>query len=93
MVSENIKMYKNKHICILGLGYVGLTLAVTLADVGFKVLGVEIRDDILSLIANGKSHFYEPGLDKKLQRLIRSGDLVFSKDIPKNLNINTYIIT
>ena len=86
-------MYKNKHICILGLGYVGLTLAVTLADVGFKVLGVEIRDDILSLIANGKSHFYEPGLDKKLQRLIRSGDLVFSKDIPKNLNINTYIIT
>ena len=93
MVSENIKSQENEYICVLGLGYVGLTLAVTLADVGFKVHGVEIKDDILNLLANGKSHFYEPGLEKKLKRLIRSDNLIFSKNINKNLQIKTYIIT
>ena len=31
---------KNK-ICVLGLGYVGLTLSATLAKLGFKVIGVD----------------------------------------------------
>ena len=37
----------NNNICILGLGYVGLTLSATLADLGFRVIGVEIREKIL----------------------------------------------
>ena len=37
----------NNDICILGLGYVGLTLSATLADLGFRVIGVEIREKVL----------------------------------------------
>ena len=61
--------YVDKYVCVLGQGYVGLTLAATMAEVGFKVLGVEIRDDVLNQLRQGRSHFYEPGLDDLLERL------------------------
>ncbi len=37
-----------KKICILGMGYVGLTLSVVMADVGFEVLGVEVNPRVLN---------------------------------------------
>ena len=49
----------------MGLGYVGLTLAVAMADAGFDVLGVEIRHAWGSL-RQGKPHFHEPGLEERL---------------------------
>jgi UDP-N-acetyl-D-mannosaminuronic acid dehydrogenase len=39
--------FRDNSVCILGLGYVGLTLGVAMADAGFHVLGVEIRDVVL----------------------------------------------
>ena len=45
---------KNKEICILGLGYVGLTLSATLADLGYKITGVEIRKEVLNNLRNKK---------------------------------------
>ena len=60
----------NNNICILGLGYVGLTLSATLADLGFKVIGVEIREKILQDLKKRKPHFYEPNLDKILNKII-----------------------
>ena len=77
----------------MGLGYVGLTLAVTLADVGFEVLGVEIRDDVLKLLRSGEPHFFEPGLKGRLESVINSNKLKFSKKIVKSFNADVYIIT
>ena len=34
---------KDKKVCVMGLGFVGLTLAVTLADIGYEVYGVELE--------------------------------------------------
>lgn len=93
MVMQNIEVFADRRVCILGLGYVGLTLAVAMADAGFEVLGVEIRDSVLEVLADGKAHFHEPGLEKKLQQVIRSGNLIFSKDIPEDWSGNVFIIT
>ena len=35
------------NIAIIGLGFVGLTLSLSLADRGFKIYGVEINRDTL----------------------------------------------
>ncbi len=88
-----LKNYKDRKICVLGLGYVGLTLAVTLADVGFEVLGVEIRDDVLLALSHGKSHFHEPGLSERLQRVIKTGHFQFVKKIPSEWVGSVFIIT
>ena len=62
-------------VCVLGLGYVGLTLATTMADVGMKVLGVEKRRDIVDLTNKAVPHFREDGLEEMLQRVVGSGAL------------------
>lgn len=85
--------FRDKQVCVLGLGYVGLTLAVAMADVGFKVLGVEIREDVLALLNQGKAHFYEPGLQERLRRVVQSGNLQCVKRIPEGWLGSVFIIT
>ncbi|MCC6274532.1 MAG: nucleotide sugar dehydrogenase, partial [Leptospiraceae bacterium] len=80
-------------ICVMGLGYVGLTLAVTLADVGFDVYGIEIRDDILEKLKNGEAHFYEPKLNEKLKKVIKKNRFCFFEHIPSDKTMDVFIIT
>ena len=40
--------FHDHTVCIVGLGYVGLTLAAAMADDGFTVYGTEIREDVLA---------------------------------------------
>jgi nucleotide sugar dehydrogenase len=84
---------KDHAVCVLGLGYVGLTLAVAMADVGFRVVGVEIRDSVLDLLRRGEPHFHEPGLVEKLRRVIRSGHLRCEKNIPRDFAGTVFIVT
>jgi len=56
-----------KHIGIIGLGYVGLTLGITLADLGFKVRGADKNKDIADGINKLKPHFFEAGLQDLLR--------------------------
>ena len=93
MVKQPANICPDGSVCVMGLGYVGLTLAVALADVGFDVLGVEIRKTVLDLLAEGKAHFYEPGLEQKLQKVLRSGNLKLSDDISENWEGSVFIIT
>ena len=83
----------NNDICILGLGYVGLTLSATLADLGFRVIGVEIREKVLQDLKKRKPHFFEPNLDKILNKIILNNNFKFYKKIPKDWAGNTFIIT
>jgi nucleotide sugar dehydrogenase len=85
--------YPDRAVCVIGLGYVGLTLAVAMVRAGFDVHGVEIRDDVLERLDRGEPHFHEPGLAESLRRAIAGGGLRFSKFIPENSGARVYIIT
>src|SRR3989344_3609790 len=56
-----------RQIGVVGLGYVGLTLGVTLADLGFKVIGFDIAPAVRKSLQRGKPHFYENGLERMLK--------------------------
>lgn len=58
---------KTRKVAVLGLGFVGLTLAVVLADAGFKVLGVEAQPQVVEMLQRGEPHFYEAGLANQLR--------------------------
>ena len=47
---------KNATIGIIGLGYVGLPLAIRFSEVGFKVIGFDIDDSKVKMLNNGKSY-------------------------------------
>jgi nucleotide sugar dehydrogenase len=85
--------FVDNQVCVLGMGYVGLTLAVAMADVGFKVLGVELRDEILAQLEKAEAHFHEPGLQQRLGRVIQSGHLKFAKHIKFGWPGSVFIIT
>lgn len=83
----------DRDVCVLGLGYVGLTLAAVMADVGFNVTGVEIREEVVNGLRKGKAHFFEPGLNDLIQRLVATRQIRFERFMPKNLKASVYIIT
>lgn len=88
-----IDILEDSNVCIIGLGYVGLTLAVAMADVGFRVHGVEINDDVRACIAEGRAHFSETGIDKRIDDLVSRGMLTTSKHLTDDFDASVYIIT
>src|SRR5919199_1768236 len=55
-------------VCVVGMGYVGLTLALVLADAGFQVIGCETNADTCRLLNAGRPHLFENGVAEALQR-------------------------
>ena len=55
MTLEKIKK-KKAHIGIIGLGYVGLPLAIEFCKTGFQVTGLDIDQEKIDLLSRGKSY-------------------------------------
>lgn len=55
-------------VTVFGLGFVGLTTALGLAEYGHVVYGIEADKERLQTICSGKLPFLEPGLDDALRR-------------------------
>lgn len=63
-------MQKFKHICVIGLGYIGLPTAATFAAHGVKVTGVDVNPYAVDLINQGKVHIVEPDLDALVRDVV-----------------------
>src|SRR5919107_1216842 len=55
-------------VCVIGLGRVGLPLALSFADAGYSVLGVDNDPDVLAALRERRMPFKEPGTDELLAR-------------------------
>jgi UDP-N-acetyl-D-glucosamine dehydrogenase len=62
------------QISVIGLGYVGLPLAVSAANAGFKVIGIDLDEVKVSEVNKGKSQIEDINNDE-LAGLVRSGKL------------------
>lgn len=85
--------FEDNNVCIVGLGYVGLTLAVVMSEAGFRVYGVERDAAISARISEGRPHFMENGLTARLQRQVASGRLTASTEWPGPDGVSVYIVT
>ncbi len=83
----------NYDVGIVGLGYVGLTLATVLAEAGNTVIGVEKRPDLVEMTNQGIPHFTETGLPDALSGVTRSKKLVAAEQFDNSFSCDTYIIT
>lgn len=57
-----------RNIAIIGMGYVGMSLAALLANAGHNVIGVEEKELKVDRINKGESHLLEPGIEELLQK-------------------------
>jgi len=65
---------------IVGLGYVGLPLAVELANAGFRVLGFDIQRNVVDGLNAGRSHVKDVS-DAQLQEVVRAGRFSATTDM------------
>ncbi len=66
---------KNKKICVIGLGYIGLPTASLLGTKGFSVHGVDVSQHVVDTINEGKIHIVEPDLDIMVKSAVNAGNL------------------
>lgn len=67
-------------VCVLGMGYIGLPTASTLATHGLKVIGVDVDEKVLDALQHGNVHIQEPGLSTLVRAAFHSGNLSVRKD-------------
>lgn len=61
-----------KKVAVVGLGYIGLPTALVLANSGVKVLGIDINEDAVNTINQGKVHIVEPDLDALVHKVVKN---------------------
>ena len=79
-------------IGIIGLGFVGLSLATVLATKGYKVIGIDNNEKKCKEISNGNPPFYEPNLEKTLKKALKKAFTV-SNDFSLIRDCNLIFVT
>lgn len=64
-----------KTICVIGLGYIGLPTAATLATRGIDVIGLDVSQQVVDTVNNGQIHIVEPDLDVLVKGAVNAGRL------------------
>jgi UDP-N-acetyl-D-mannosaminuronic acid dehydrogenase len=68
-------MSSERSVSVIGLGRVGLPLALSFADRGIEVLGVDHDPAVLAAVRAGRMPFEESGTQELLERVLASGRL------------------
>ena len=63
---------KRANVSVLGLGYVGLPLALRIVEVGFPVLGIDVDESKVDSISKGVSYIRGVSLDSPISKSLRS---------------------
>jgi nucleotide sugar dehydrogenase len=85
------RIVKNK-VVIVGLGYVGLPLAMAACDIGLEVVGLDIDQRKIDLLKAGVS-YVEDVDNRTLQRHLSSGSFLSSTDYAVVENFDVAVIT
>lgn len=81
MKKEILERIKNREIVVgvVGLGYVGLPLAVEKAKAGFKTMGFDIQKEKVDMVNKGTNYIGDV-VDTDLEKLVKSGMLSATYD-------------
>ncbi|SFK94845.1 UDPglucose 6-dehydrogenase [Paenibacillus sp. 1_12] len=68
------------NILIMGMGYVGVTTALLLAELGWYVTGLDPNESKIRMLSHGTLPFYEPGLDELLRKHLATRRITFTSE-------------
>jgi len=73
------------HICVVGVGYVGLVTGACFAELGIAVTCVDRDQAKIELLKQGNVPFYEPGLTELTHKNVREGRLSFTTNAGRGI--------
>ncbi len=76
---------------VLGLGYVGLPLAVHLAEAGFSTVGLDLSQEVVDGVMSGRSHIGDVA-SERVAGLVGSGALTASTDFDRLAEVDVVLI-
>ncbi|HEX5808069.1 MAG TPA: UDP-glucose/GDP-mannose dehydrogenase family protein [Anaerolineales bacterium] len=74
-----------KQICVIGVGYVGLVTAACFADLGNRVVALDVDEKRVDNLKQGIMPIYEPGLEELVTRNTKAGRLTFTTSYAEGL--------
>ena len=80
-------------VAIVGLGRIGLPLALSFADHGLDVIGVEKQQQVIDLIQAGEMPFEETGTQEVLERVLPTGRLSIADSIHQAAGADWIVLT
>ncbi len=86
-------MNASRSVSVIGLGRVGLPLALCFADRGLRVLGVDHDQTVLDAIRAGRMPFSEAGTQEMLDRVLASGRLELAERAADAARADDIVIT
>lgn len=84
---------KQPTVCVLGVGFVGLTLAISFNEVGLSVLAWEKNKEVSAKLAKGITHISEPNLDIRLKIHLENKNFKVISDASEALEATCFIVT
>lgn len=63
----------NPEVVTIGLGYIGLPTSALIASQGTNVLGVDVNENVVDAINQGKIHIIEPDLESIVSKAVSKG--------------------
>ena len=73
------------NICVVGTGYVGLVTGTCFADLGNRVVCLDINEQKIEMLQAGSLPIYEPGLEEVVERNVKAGRLSFTSSYDEGL--------
>jgi UDP-N-acetyl-D-mannosaminuronic acid dehydrogenase len=80
-------------VAIVGLGRIGLPLALSFADHGLDVIGIEKQQRVIDLIQAGEMPFQETGTQELLERVLPTGRLSLGNEIRHAARADWIVLT
>ena len=72
------------QLMVVGAGYVGLVSGTCFAELGFRVICVDIDANKIAMLNRAEPPIYEPELPALLQRNLAAGRIKFSTDLTEH---------
>jgi UDP-N-acetyl-D-mannosaminuronic acid dehydrogenase len=82
-----------ESVAVVGLGRIGLPLALSFADRGLRVIGVDKNPAVLESISDGRMPFHETGTQELLERVLGSGRLKLTQSVADVVDAEHIVLT
>jgi len=80
-----------RQLCVVGVGYVGLVTAACFADLGSRVIALDIDKNKIDGLMRGVMPIYEPELEELVERNVQAGRLSFTTSYVEGLKETDYV--